>query len=63
MPLSCILNEKFLRFHLQDKHNASFNMYELAEANPTAKIEKRKKLCGKKIHFSKKIEFTIIEFL
>lgn len=27
-------------------------MYELAEANPTAKIEKRKKLCGKKIHFS-----------
>ena len=23
MTLSCILNEKFLRFHLQDKHNAS----------------------------------------
>jgi hypothetical protein len=26
---------------LQDKHNASFNMYGLAETNPMAKIEKR----------------------
>jgi len=50
---SLFFNENFLRFHLQDKHNASFNMNELAEANPTAKIEKRKKLGGKMIHFSK----------
>ena len=41
---SLFFNEKFLRFHLQDKHNASFNMYRLAEANPTAKIEKRRHL-------------------
>lgn len=26
---------------LQDKHNASFNMYGQAETNPMAKIEKR----------------------
>jgi len=29
---------------LQEKHNASFNMYGLAETNPTAKIEKRRHL-------------------
>ena len=36
------LNEKFLRFHLQDKHNASYfsKCYGLTCVNPNAKLQK-----------------------
>ena len=43
---SCIMQSQRISqvLDLQDKHNASFNMYGLAETNPMAKIEKRSNL-------------------